>query len=91
MSDYTQERGGSLCPELNYSKMRPCRRKPWPKSKPLEAAGRDTALTRGLANAPTFFKNYFSFYLPARQGHSLDEALIELIRLKVARLNDCFT
>jgi alkylhydroperoxidase family enzyme len=59
--------------------------------KALEAAGRDTALTRGLANAPTFFKNYFSFYLPARQGHSLDEALIELVRLKVARLNDCFT
>ena len=57
----------------------------------MEAAGQDTALTRGLANAPEFFKKSFSFYLPARQGHSLDEALIELVRLKVARLNDCFT
>ena len=59
--------------------------------KAMEAAGRDTALTRGLANAPEFFKRYFEFYLPARAGHSLDEALIELVRLKVARLNDCFT
>ena len=57
----------------------------------MEAAGQDTALTRGLANAPEFFKKYFSFYLPARQGHSLDEALIALVRLKVARPPDSLT
>jgi len=59
--------------------------------KAMEAAGKDTALTRGLANASEFFERYFAFYLPARAGHSVDEALIELVRLKVARLNDCFT
>lgn len=90
MSDYTQTKENAM-PRIKLLDDEALPPETLAQVKALEAAGRDTALTRGLANAPTFFKNYFSFYLPARQGHSLDEALIELVRLKVARLNDCFT
>ena len=57
----------------------------------MEAAGGDTSLTRGFANAQALFDDYFRFYVPARKGRAVDEALIELVRLKIARLNDCFT
>ena len=46
---------------------------------------------RGLANAQALFDSYFQFYLPARAGTSVSEELIELVRLKIARHNDCFT
>jgi len=59
--------------------------------KAIEAAGGDTSLTRGFANAQALFDDYFKFYGPARHGRSIDEALIEMVRLKVAGLNDCFT
>ena len=59
--------------------------------KAIEAAGGDTATMRGLANSQALFDSYFNFYLPARAGRSVDEALIELVRLKIARHNDCFT
>ena len=57
----------------------------------MEKSGADTSTMRGLANCPEFFKSYFQFYGPARQGHSLSEALIEMVRLRIARHNDCFT
>ncbi len=57
----------------------------------LEATGADSSTTRGLANSQALFDSYFKFYLPARAGSSVDEELIELVRLKIARLNDCFT
>ena len=59
--------------------------------KAIEAAGGDSSLARGLAHCQSFFNDYFKFYGPARQGLSIDEALIELVRLKVARANNCFT
>jgi len=37
------------------------------------------------------FDSYFQFYGPARKGRAVEEELIELVRLKVARHNDCFT
>ena len=57
----------------------------------MEAKGLDTSTSRGLANAQDFFNSYFQFYGPARQGHSLAEELIEMVRLRIARHNDCFT
>ena len=57
----------------------------------MEAKGLDTSTTRGLANAQDFFNSYFQFYGPARQGRSLSEELIEMVRLRIARHNDCFT
>ena len=57
----------------------------------IEASGGDSSTLRGLANSQALFDSYFKFYLPARAGNSVDEALIELVRLKIARHNDCFT
>jgi len=59
--------------------------------KAIEAAGGDTSTSRGLANAQELFDSYFKFYMPARAGRSVPEELIELVRLKIARHNDCFT
>lgn len=56
-----------------------------------EAAGADASVLRGLAQHQTFFDSYFRFYYPAHNGGLLEPALKELVRLKIARLNDCFT
>jgi hypothetical protein len=60
-------------------------------AKALEASGADTSTLRGLANRQDLFDSYFQFYGPARKGTTIGEALIELVRLKIARHNDCFT
>jgi alkylhydroperoxidase family enzyme len=57
----------------------------------MEAAGQDTSTLRGLAHAQEFFDSYFQFYGPAREGRSISAELIELVRLRIARHNDCFT
>ena len=57
----------------------------------IEAGGGDSSTMRGLAHSQALFDSYFKFYLPARAGHSIAEELIELVRLKIARHNDCFT
>lgn len=57
----------------------------------MEAAGQDTSTLRGLANAQEMFDSYFQFYGPAREGRSISAELIELVRLRIARQNDCFT
>ena len=57
----------------------------------MDAKGLDTSTSRGLANAQDLFYSYFQFYGPARQGRSVSEELIEMVRLRIARHNDCFT
>ncbi len=57
----------------------------------MDAQGMDTSTLRGLANSPELFEAYNAFYLPARKGYSVPEELIELVRLRIARHNDCFT
>ncbi len=57
----------------------------------MEAQGADTSTLRGLANRQDMFYSYFQFYGPAREGTTVDAALIELVRLRIARHNDCFT
>lgn len=56
-----------------------------------EAAGADASVLRGLAQHQPFFDSYFQFYYPAHTGGLLEPSLKELVRLKIARLNDCFT
>lgn len=56
-----------------------------------EAAGADAAVLRGLSQHQSLFDSYFKFYYPAHNGGLLEPALKELVRLKIARLNDCFT
>lgn len=57
----------------------------------MEEKGADTSNLRGFAHRQDMFDSYFQFYGPARQGVTVEEELIELVRLKVARHNDCFT
>lgn len=57
----------------------------------MEVHGQDTSTMRGLANAQALFNSYFQFYGPAREGRSIPAELIELVRLRIARHNDCFT
>jgi len=57
----------------------------------LEAAGGDTSVMRGFAHRQALFDGFFSWYRLARKGEAVEEELIELVRLKIARLNDCFT
>ncbi len=59
--------------------------------KAMEANGQDSSTSRGLANAQAMFNSYFQFYGPAREGRSISAELIELVRLRIARHNDCFT
>jgi hypothetical protein len=56
-----------------------------------EAAGQATILFQVLGHAPEMLGSYFRFYFPWHTGGSVDLALKELVRLKVAQLNDCFT
>jgi hypothetical protein len=56
-----------------------------------ERAGADASVLRGLAQHQAFFDSYFKFYYPAHNGGLLEPTLKELVRLKIARLNDCFT
>jgi len=60
-------------------------------AKSIEARGADTSTLRGLANRQDMFDAYFGFYYPARQGKTVSATLIELVRLRIARHNDCFT
>jgi hypothetical protein len=57
----------------------------------IEASGADASVLRAVAHRPDMFDAYFSFYYPAHQDGLVEPALKELVRLKVARLNDCFT
>ncbi len=56
-----------------------------------EAAGSDATVLRAVANRPDMFEDYFKFYYPSHQQGIVEPDLKELVRLKVARLNDCFT
>ena len=57
----------------------------------VEAAGADASVLRAVAHRQEMFDTYFQFYYPAHQGGLVPPALKELVRLKVARLNDCAT
>jgi alkylhydroperoxidase family enzyme len=57
----------------------------------VEAAGADASVLRALAHRQDMFDRYFQFYYPAHQSGTVEPALKELVRLKIARLNDCFT
>jgi len=57
----------------------------------VEASGADASVLRAVAHRQDMFDAYFSFYYPAHQGGAVEAELKELMRLKIARLNDCFT
>ncbi len=57
----------------------------------METAGRDASVARALAHRQDMFDAYFRFYAPTHSGGIVEPDLKELVRLKIARLNDCFT
>ena len=44
-----------------------------------------------LGHCPEMFQAYFQFYFPWHTSGSVDPVLKELVRLRIAQLNDCFT
>ena len=56
-----------------------------------EASGADASVMRATAHLPELFEAYFKFYGPNHDGGCVELQLKELVRLKIARLNDCFT
>ena len=59
--------------------------------KAVEDAGGDASPMRGMAQHQPFFDSYNAFYFPAHTSGLIEPDLKELVRLKIARLNDCFT
>ena len=57
----------------------------------VETLGADASVLRAVAHRQEMFDQYFKFYYPAHQGGVVEPELKELVRLKIARLNDCFT
>lgn len=57
----------------------------------IEEAGGDASVLRATAHRADMFSQYFQFYYPAHEGGVVEPELKELVRLKIARLNDCFT
>ncbi len=57
----------------------------------VEAAGKDASVLRAVGHRQEMFDKYFQFYYPTHNGGVVEPVLKELVRLKVARLNDCFT
>jgi alkylhydroperoxidase family enzyme len=56
-----------------------------------EAAGADASVLRAVGHRQEMFDRYFAFYYPAHQQGLIEPDLKELVRLKIARLNDCAT
>ena len=46
---------------------------------------------RVLGHRPDMIESYFKFYYPLHNGGIVDPALKELVRLKIASLNQCLT
>jgi len=56
------------------------------------AGGREQALLFQIAgHRPEMFETYFRFYFPAHTTGAVSGTLKELVRLRIAQLNDCFT
>jgi alkylhydroperoxidase family enzyme len=49
------------------------------------------SIFQAMGHLPDTFKAYWNFYAPLRLEGVLDAKLKELVRLKIAALNDCAT
>lgn len=57
----------------------------------IETSGGDASVLRALGHRQEMFDPYFAFYYPSHEGGIVEPDLKELVRLKIARLNDCDT
>ncbi len=44
-----------------------------------------------LGHCPEMYQSYFQFYFPWHEGGTVSPVIKELVRLKIAQLNNCFT
>jgi alkylhydroperoxidase family enzyme len=56
-----------------------------------ERAGQNSTVIRVLGHRPEMIEAYFKFYYPLHNGGVVDVALKELVRLRIAALNQCMT
>ena len=57
----------------------------------IDATGADSTVLRVLGHRPDMIESYFKFYYPLHNGGIVDPALKELVRLRIASLNQCLT
>lgn len=56
-----------------------------------EEAGAASTVLRVLGHRPDMIESYFKFYYPLHNSGVVDPALKELVRLRIASLNQCLT
>jgi alkylhydroperoxidase family enzyme len=56
-----------------------------------DRAGANSTVLRVLGHRPEMIESYFKFYYPMHNGGVVEPALKELVRLRIASLNQCFT
>ncbi len=56
-----------------------------------DARGADSTVLRVLGHRPDMLETYFKFYYPLHNGGVVDPALKEMVRLRIAELNQCLT
>ena len=57
----------------------------------IDNGGADSTVLRVLGHRSDLFDSYFKFYYPMHNGGIVDPALKELVRLRIASLNQCLT
>jgi alkylhydroperoxidase family enzyme len=56
-----------------------------------DQAGAGSTLLRVLGHRPEMFEAYFRFYYPMHNGGVVPPELKEMVRLRIAELNQCLT
>jgi len=56
-----------------------------------EQSGAESTVLRVLGHRADLFDSYFKFYYPLHNGGIVSPALKELVRLRIAQLNQCLT
>lgn len=57
----------------------------------IDETGADSTVLRVLGHRPDMIESYFKFYYPLHNGGIVDPALKEMVRLRIASLNQCLT
>ncbi|HVN30114.1 MAG TPA: hypothetical protein VMT64_16565 [Candidatus Binataceae bacterium] len=57
----------------------------------IDEKGGDSTVLRVLGHRPDMIESYFKFYYPLHNSGIVDPALKELVRLRIASLNQCLT
>jgi alkylhydroperoxidase family enzyme len=60
-------------------------------AKAADAAGAGSTVLRVLGHRADMIESYFKFYYPLHNAGVVDPALKELVRLRIASLNQCLT